>query len=67
MGEKYPDGAYFDFNSHAREGRDTAGAAVVSAEKSFQLTRPRGARHAVQQIFEKSVSISTHTPARGAT
>ena len=53
------------FNPRARAGRDT-GLTWVLVFRSFQSTRPRGARHgAATKVLNSAVSI--HAPARGAT
>ena len=54
------------FNPRAREGRDEQGSAHSADGKRFQSTRPRGARHTFNRLFE-ALDVSIHAPARGAT
>ena len=55
------------FNPRARAGRDMSLSLLVCSMRSFQSTRPRGARPGARyhRIAESNVSI--HAPARGAT
>jgi len=55
----------FCFNPRARAGRDLIPAAT-SAKLPFQSTRPRGARQ-IGGLEQKTLTVSIHAPARGAT
>ena len=55
------------FNPRARAGRDDDLAGAQDLNGVFQSTRPRGARHSVDQEVERRAKVSIHAPARGAT
>ena len=56
---------HLSFNPRAREGRDPSGPPVINDSKSFQSTRPRGARHQpITSVIELSLFQSTRP--RGA-
>ena len=55
------------FNPRAREGRDGGSRPPTAHCKSFQSTRPRGARLPVTADGRLSAKVSIHAPARGAT
>ena len=55
------------FNPRAREGRDIISYSFFVKRKTFQSTRPRGARQDDSQYLYCDSSVSIHAPARGAT
>ena len=55
------------FNPRAREGRDPPSACSVEGCLEFQSTRPRGARRERLLACARSLEVSIHAPARGAT
>ncbi len=55
------------FNPRAHAGRDFAAAWRVMASRSFQPTRPRGARPTEDDDDPQHRAVSTHAPTRGAT
>ena len=55
------------FNSRAREGRDIPSPVFTKVLKTFQFTRPRGARPYSNVRFDTYQDVSIHAPARGAT
>ena len=54
------------FNSRVRGGRDPVRPAQPNRRKKFQLTRPRGTRHAADTL-ERYCKVSTHASAGDAT
>ena len=55
-----------DFNPRARVGRDTLNSQLILYHRSFQSTRPRGARRE-KPLQTRLIFISIHAPAWGAT
>ena len=55
------------FNPRAREGRDGVRATESPRTRTFQSTRPRGARREYLRIRGNRSRVSIHAPARGAT
>ena len=55
------------FKPRAREGRDLLWSFRHFGIKSFQATRPRGARRDLAALDVVLLSVSSHAPARGAT
>ena len=56
-----------NFNPRSREGSDRDGVPVPYIPLSFQSTLPRGERQNKFVVLFKTVKISIHAPARGAT
>ena len=61
-----PDGST-GFNPRARVGRDGIASWLADECLKFQSTRPRGARRAGPASRQRSLSVSIHAPAWGAT
>ena len=59
--------SYICFNPRAREGRDDAQHSITAPSRTFQSTRPRGARHRDEEGVQERGRVSIHAPARGAT
>ena len=55
------------FNPRSREGSDSITRPIASTTSSFQSTLPRGERRKLRFVISKSIPISIHAPARGAT
>ena len=55
------------FNPRAREGRDILVEPDSPGGAVFQSTRPRGARRDSQAGNNRTLRVSIHAPARGAT
>ena len=55
------------FNPRAHEGRDLAIRTSPSCVRTFQSTRPRGARRPMIAAGRGQISVSIHAPTRGAT
>src|SRR6185437_8174835 len=55
------------FNPRARVGRDETAPAAPNLTRTFQSTRPRGARRGTAHFLRRAFRVSIHAPAWGAT